>query len=180
MAGQAGPVSRPSLVRRLALAVAEIVEPEENPAGVVYGTLASGALLAAEATRRETLEEAAGAVALTLALFWLAHGYARSVGQRLESGEEWSPARLAASLRHEVTILRGSILPLVVLLMARAAGASTHAAVTAALVSASVLLFLLELIAGVRTGQSPPRVVLQTLIGAVLGLGILVLKVVLH
>lgn len=169
-----------SVVRRWAHAVAEILEPEENPAGVVYGTIATGALLAAEASRRETLEEAAGAVALTLALFWLAHAYAHSLGQRLESGAGWSPGRLASSLRHEMTILRGSVLPLVVLLLARASGASTSTAVGAALVSASVLLFLLELIAGARTRQSAARVALQVLVGAVLAVGILGLKVVLH
>lgn len=173
-------MARRSLVRRWGGALAEILEPDENPAGAVYGTIACGALLAAEATRRETLEEAAGAVALTLALFWLAHGYAHSVGERLESGAAWSPARLGASLRHEVTILRGSVLPLVVLLAARAAGASTHTAVISALLSASVLLFLLEVMAAVRPRQSVPRALVQILVGAVLALGILALKVVLH
>ncbi|HEX5267388.1 MAG TPA: hypothetical protein VFW24_11495 [Acidimicrobiales bacterium] len=167
-------------VRRWARALAQLLEPEENPAGVIYGTIASGALLAAESSRRETLEEAAGAVALTLALFWLAHGYAHSLGQRLGSGTGWSPGRLASSLRHEVTILRGSLVPLVVLLAARAAGASTATAVSAALISAAVLLFLLELIAGLRSQQSWPRVALQVLIGAVLAAGVLILKVVLH
>lgn len=160
--------------------MAQLLEPEENPAGVVYGTIACGALLAAEATRRETLEEAAGSVALTLALFWLAHGYAHSLGHRLESGAGWSLGRLAGSLRHEVTILRGSLVPLLVLLLARAAGTSTSTAVSTALVSAAVLLFLLELIAGVRSRQSAPRVALQVLIGAVLAIGLLGLKVVLH
>lgn len=173
-------MSGTSLVRRWAHTVAQILEPEENPAGVVYGTIACGALLAAEATRRETIEEAAGAVALTLALFWLAHGYAHSLGHRLESGTGWSLGRLAVSLRHEVTILRGSLIPLAVLLLARAAGASTSSAVGAALISAAVLLFLLEVIAGVRSRQSAPRVALQVLVGAVLALGILALKVVLH
>jgi hypothetical protein len=119
-------------------------------------------------------------VALTLALFWLAHGYAHSLGQRLGSGAGWSPGRLASSLRHEVTILRGSLVPLVVLLAARAAGAPTATAVGAALISAAVLLFLLELIAGLRSQQSWTRVALQVLIGAVLAAGVLTLKVVLH
>jgi hypothetical protein len=171
---------RGARLRRWAGLVAELLEPAENPAGVVYGTIACGALLAAEATRRETLEEAAGAVALTLALFWLAHGYARSLGGRLGSGAEWSLGSLATSLRHETTILRGALLPLVVLLLSRAVGAPTGTAVSAALVSAAALVFLLEVIAGVRSRQSPARTAAQVGIGAVLGLGILALKVVLH
>ncbi|HET6811237.1 MAG TPA: hypothetical protein VFH50_09530 [Acidimicrobiales bacterium] len=169
-----------SVVHNWAHVLAEILEPEENPAGVIYGTIATGALLAAEASRRETLEEAAASVALTLALFWLAHGYAHSLGERLGSGEGWSLGRLVSSLRHEVAILRGSVIPLVVLLLARAAGASTSGAVGAALISAAVLLFVLELIAGVRSRQSARGVMIQVLIGAVLALGILALKVVLH
>ena len=168
------------MTRRWLRTLAEVLEPEENPSGVIYGTIAAGALLAAEATRRETIGEAAAAVALTLALFWLAHGYAHSLGGRLGTAGVWRARDLLASLRHEAAILRGAGLPLVVLLLTRAAGAPTASAVTAALVSAAVLLFLLELIAGVRSRQSLGRTAVQIGIGAVLGLGILALKVVLH
>lgn len=172
-----GPAGR---LRRLAVAVAELLEPEENPAGAIYGAIACGALLAAEATRRETLEEAAGAVALTVGLFWLAHAYAHSLGHRLESGEHWSLHRLTAALRHESAILRGALAPMAVLLLTRAAGAGTSTAVGAALISAAVLVFLLELLAGARSGQPRARMAAHIAIGALLGLGVLALKVVLH
>lgn len=167
-------------LRRWAGWVAEFLEPAENPGGVIYGTIAAGALLAAEATRTETIEEAAAAVALTLALFWLAHSYAHSLGQRLGDGEGWTAGRLVGSLRHEAAILRGAALPLVILLLTRLAGAPTETAVRTALVSAAALLFLLEVIAGVRAAQGPGRTALQVGVGAVLGLGVLALKVILH
>lgn len=175
----ASPAGR-GTARRWARALAEVLEPEENPSGVIYGTIAAGALLAAEATRHESIEEAAGAVALTLALFWLAHGYAHSLGRRLGPARVGSARQVLVSLRHEAAIMRGALLPLVVLLLTRLAGAPTSTAVSAALVSAAVLLFLLELIAGVRSRQGALRTAVQTGVGAVLGLGILALKIVLH
>ena len=41
-----------------------------NPGRLVYGTIAVGALLAAESARQETYVETVFAVAITLLLYW--------------------------------------------------------------------------------------------------------------
>src|ERR1035441_8833725 len=46
-----------------------------NPGRLVYGTIAVGALLAAESARQETYVETVFAVAITLLLYWLAHSF---------------------------------------------------------------------------------------------------------
>jgi len=56
-----------------------------NPAGLIYGTIAVAALLAAESARRETYVETVGAVLITLLLYWLAHSYAGFTGERVRA-----------------------------------------------------------------------------------------------
>src|ERR1700728_878851 len=98
--------------RRAVKRAAEIVDPEANPAGAVYGIITAGALLAAESARRETTPEAVGAVAVALILYWLAHAYADALGERLERNEAFRPRALLHQLRRSATIVRGSALPL--------------------------------------------------------------------
>ena len=52
-----------------------------NPAGLVYGTIAVGALLAAESARQETYTRTIIAVAIALILYWLSYSYAEFTGQ---------------------------------------------------------------------------------------------------
>ena len=58
------------------------IEPVENPAGVIYGVLAIGALLAAESGRHESYADTLGSVLIALCLYWLAHAYADVLGHR--------------------------------------------------------------------------------------------------
>ena len=46
-----------------------------NPAGLVYSTVTVATPLAAEGPRRESYPATTAAVALTMALHWLAHSY---------------------------------------------------------------------------------------------------------
>ena len=57
--------------------------PGRDVAGIVYGTITMGALLAAERPRSETFPETVGAAVLALALVWAAHAYATLLGHRL-------------------------------------------------------------------------------------------------
>ena len=65
-------------------------------------------------------------------------------------------------------------------MVAAIAGASQETAVTIAVWSAIVSLVLFELIAGLRAGMSRGELVLETSVGAAMGLAILALKIVLH
>ncbi|MGO8877685.1 MAG: hypothetical protein ACLQNG_18220 [Acidimicrobiales bacterium] len=160
--------------------LARLVVPEENPAGVVYGTIVAGALLAAEAPRHETLPSTAGAVVVSLALYWIAHTYAHNAGDRAQTGSPWTVSRLLKSAGHEFNIIKGALVPLLVLLMAWAIGAGTSTAVRCALVSSVVMLFLVELTAALRSSRRPASVVLGVLVSVLLGLGVLTVNVLLH
>ena len=72
------------------------VEPDDNPSGVIYGTIAVGAVLAAESTRRETFVDTIEATVLVLVLYWFAHTYARLVGDRLKTRDALSADALGA------------------------------------------------------------------------------------
>lgn len=98
--------------------------PERNPSGMVYGILVVGTLLAAEGTQGIGYPRLVAAVAIALVLYWLAHAYSAVLGQRIASTDRWTPQRMIDALIHEFAIIRGSILPLVVLVIAGLLGAA--------------------------------------------------------
>jgi hypothetical protein len=154
--------------------------PDDNPSAVIYGLLTTGALLAAESTRRETMAEAVVASAITLLLYWLAHSYARALSDRLESADRWSGGQLLRTAVHEAALLKGAAVPLVVLVAAALIGTGPANSVLAALVATALLLFTLELIAGLRARLSGLALAGEAVVGAALGLGVILLKVVIH
>jgi hypothetical protein len=81
---------------------------------------------------------------------------------------------------HDWALIRGASIPLLVLVVAWAAGAAQTTAVDAALWSAVASLIGFELIAGIRSRATPGELALELGVGAVLGLGILALKILLH
>jgi hypothetical protein len=150
--------------------------PADNAAGVVYGVITVGALMAAESGRHETyLDTLASALVATL-LYWLAHAYADLLGRRLATGDRLSAATLSRALVHDWAIVRGAALPLAALVIAWIAGASQQAGVTAALRTAVVTVVLFELVAGVRAKSTLSELVLKGAVGVTMGLAILALK----
>jgi hypothetical protein len=151
-----------------------------NLAPAIYGTMMVGALLAAESARRETYSETVGAVLITLLLYWLAHSYSDFASSRIQETESFTLGNLTRRMVHELPILVGAAIPLIALLLAWILGAALTSAVTAAIWSSAATIFVIEVVAGVRTSRSPRQLALQTTIGAMLGLLIIVLKLVLH
>jgi hypothetical protein len=146
----------------------------------IYGLMTVGALLAAESAASETYAETVGAVVITMVVYLLAHSYAEFASERLMERE---PARFAVLWRimgEQVWILFGAGIPLLALLVDWALGVSLETAVVTALITAAVVVMLLEVAAGVRAKQTGPELLLQTLFGAVLGLLIIALRLVLH
>jgi len=152
----------------------------KNPAGVIYGVLAVGTLIAAEGTRRETYETVIGASALALVLYWLAHAYACHLAERLKRPEEWQPRDIGVTLLHEAALVKGAALPIVALLLSWLAGASLSTGVAAALWTAAVELVLLEVAAGVGRKLPPREMAVEVVLGAALAVGILGIRIVLH
>lgn len=167
-------------LRSLASALSRWVEPEDNPSGVIYGTIAVGAVLAAESTRRETFADTIGATVLVLGLYWIAHAYATVVGTRLKTRQSLSGKGLWKAFVHEAAIVKGAAIPIAVLIVSWLSGVSLAAGVTASLWSSAVTLTVFEAIAVVRSRVTGFQGLAQILVGALLGAGVLLVRVVLH
>ena len=151
-----------------------------NAAGVVYGVITVGALMAAESGRHESyLDTIASALIATL-LYWLAHAYADLLGRRLATGERLTAVTLARALAHDWAIVRGAALPLLALVISWLVGASQEAGLTAALRTAVVTVVVFEVVAGVRAKSTPGELLLKAAVGVTMGLAILALKGVLR
>jgi len=147
-----------------------------NAAGVVYGIIAVGALMAAESGRHESYVDLVASALVATTLYWLAHAYADLLGRRLTTRDRLTAGTLARALAHDWAIVRGAALPLLALVIAWTAGASQEAGVTAALRTAVVAVVLFELIAGVRAKSTAGELVLKGVVGVTMGLAILALK----
>jgi hypothetical protein len=153
---------------------------QSNPAGAVYGVLAVAALLVAESPREETYPRTVGAVAITLLLYWLAHSYAEYAGERLLNGERLEISGLGRMMLRELWIVLGAMLPLIVVLISWAGGSTLSEAITLATWAAAVIIASIEIGIGLNAGLTGRELVAQVVLGAALGLAIILLKVVLH
>ena len=154
--------------------------PERNPGGVVYGILAIGALLAAESDAHETYPETVASALIAAVLYSLAYGYAGLLGRRLGLAQSGSASEsLLIALGDEWSIVRGACIPLAVVLVGWALGATQHVAVSAAVWVAVGSLIVFELIAGLRSRATPLELAFEVGMGITLGVGILGLKAVL-
>jgi hypothetical protein len=160
--------------------ILRFIEPEENPAGVVYGTIAVGTVLAAESARRDTFPDTIVATVLVLLLYWLAHTYAGVTGERLKTRESLSWPRLWRSFVHEAAIAKGAALPVAVLLVLWATPVTLNTAVLVALWTSAASLTFYEVVAAFRSPLSARERFLQVLLGSLLGAGVLVVRLLLH
>jgi hypothetical protein len=151
-----------------------------SPAGLVYGTIAIGALLTAESAQSETYAKSVVAVVVTLLLYWLAYSYAEFTGQRLEKGEPFEFGELATAAVKELSVLIGASIPLLVLLIFWAAGAPLATAVSAAIWTSAAMIVIIEFVVGLRANLTGRQLLMQTGFGAFLGLLVLTLRIVLH
>lgn len=151
-----------------------------NPSGLIYGVLTVATVVAAEATKKETYPKLLIAATVALALYWLAHAYSAYWGLRIEHRGGGDVRGLLRAMVAEAPILIGAMGPGLVLLVAWAAGATLETGVTAALWCSVAEIVLLEILAGLYSRLSLRNLAVQTATGAVMGVGILVLRVVLH
>jgi len=157
-----------------------LFDPDANPAGVVYGVLAMGTLVAAEGSRRQTYPDVLEACLLALALYWIAHAYARHFSQRGGDSDPKGLRSVGHALAHESSILAGAAVPVVALVLAWAAGATLGRGVLAAVWVAGAELVVLETLSGVRRKLAPRALVGEVVTGVALGAGVLGVRIVLH
>jgi hypothetical protein len=154
--------------------------PERNPARLVYGVLAIGAVLAAESGSHENYLDTAGSAMIAILLYWLAHAYADVLTYRLQSHARLRLAVLGRALRDEAAILLGAVPGLLALLLCWTFGVALASGVEAALWTTVASLIAFELLAGIRARATPRELAFEAAIGATMGLAIIALKVLLH
>ncbi len=152
----------------------------DNPGIAVYGAIAVAALLAAESPRRETYARTVAAVVLTLLLYWLAHSYSELIGGRLETGERLTFKMVGTAMARNLALLTGAAIPLIPLVVWWVTGGSLSGAVVAAEWTAAGMIVIIELLAGLRGHLTGRELVGQVALGALLGLMVAALRVILH
>jgi hypothetical protein len=154
--------------RRVVLKILHAVEPVGHPESAIYGTLIAAAILATKAYNGQSGAEVIESAGLLLVIFWIAHVYASVLGERLR-------AALA-----DQSMLLGSLAPVLVFAVVRGAGASVNSSGLAALWFTVGLLIFWGLLAAVRGGARGLELVAETLVCALLGFGVVVLKIFIH
>jgi hypothetical protein len=159
------------------------IEPEDNPSGTIYGTIAAGLVVAAEKPAGQTYPRVVVATAVAVASVWLAHGYAHWAGERFRRGGDRdgtaSARRLGRVLRDEWPIIEGGAIPLTALLVAWVVGTPLSTAVAADLGTAAAALVAFELAGGLRQRLRPSQLLGNATVGVVLGLTLFAVKMLL-
>ncbi|SNQ46298.1 conserved membrane hypothetical protein [Frankia canadensis] len=167
-------------------------------------------LIAAQDPRHEPLANIVSDVLVTVAVFWLAHGYAHALGRPLEpamidtgtslsaagssapassapgSASRTRPARWSGfetartALMANWPLARACLLPVLALVLARLAGASVDNAQEASLWTCVVLLTLWGYRAGHAAGLTRWRLARYTTGSALLGIILILLEVAIH
>jgi hypothetical protein len=139
-----------------------------------------GVLLAAEDARHEGYAATFEAAVIVLALYWLTGLYTHSLGVRLRNREPLNAKLVWHSCVYELPIVEGALVPILALLLTWAAGFTVTTGVTAALWTTVAVIVVLEVAAGWRSRRDPRSLWLQAAAGAVMGLALIGLKLVLH
>ena len=150
-------------------------------AGLIYGTISVAALLAAESARSETYPKTVGAVGILTILYWIAHSYCAS--SRLSGSRSTSRSPTAGccvNATRELTVLIGAAIPFFEILVFWVVGASLTTAIASASWTSAGIVVAIEIVIGVRADLKGRELVRQTTVGAVLGLLIVALRVLLH
>jgi len=155
--------------------------PQAQAISAIYGAVLATAVIAAlsEAPAAGPLELVA-ATANTSLVFWLAHVFARYVGDRAGG---WDPAEwhsVPQLLVQEIPMVGAAVLPVAILGLAELDLLSRDHAVTVALASGVVELSVWGAIAGHHVRRGPAGVALGSAAATALGLLMVFLKVLVH
>ncbi|HEX4688564.1 MAG TPA: hypothetical protein VH228_17420 [Nocardioides sp.] len=147
--------------------------------GAITGTVVCAAAIAYGAGHTSSTAELSVAIVGTVFVYWLAHVHAVTLGSSL-THQHHPFVAFRHALVHTLPILGASVVPLVVLLIGRLAGAELRSAAWAALIATIGLLTFYSYRAGVRGGLDTKGRIASAAIGALLGILVAMLKVALH
>ena len=141
----------------------------------IYGAIITAAILAAAGGHLPTVALVVSVV-VTLLVYWLAEEYAELLGEQATGGILPSRAYIRAALAATWPMVSASYLPLLALVLARAAGASSNVAANVGLVATILLLIAHAWIAGRAARLHGWQLIFAVSVAAALGLTMVVLK----
>ncbi|WP_296607171.1 hypothetical protein, partial [Nocardioides sp.] len=147
--------------------------------GTITGTVVCAAAIAYAAGHTESVWELSGIILGTVAVYWVAHLHAVTLGSSLTRRHHPFVA-LRHALRETSPIAGASVVPLGVLLATSLLGAELKTAAWAALIATIALLTAYSGLAGRRGGMDGWGQLASAVAGLCLGLLVVLLKVGLH
>jgi hypothetical protein len=153
-------------------------DTQEGTAAGIYGIIVSAAVMAA--SHAPSAATTVAAVLVTLIIYWGAERYARIVAERIHEGHRPSGHTIRVELTSGWEMITASALPLAVLVVVRLLGAGLHVAVLAALASSTLLLCVAGWHMGRQGGLTSREQLVTTAVAGLFGVGLIVLKTLLH
>jgi len=153
----------------------QVMTAGRRRAAGIYGAIITAAIIAAVGGQLST-RALTVSVLITLLVYWVAEEYAELLGEQVTGGRLPTWAYIRAALAHTWPMVSASYLPLLVLVLARLAGASASAAANFGLVAAILLLTFHGWSAGRASRLRGWQLAGVTAIAAALGLVMIVLK----
>jgi hypothetical protein len=141
----------------------------------IYGAIITAAILDTAGGHLSTVALVVSVV-VTLVVYWLAEEYAEILGEQVQGGRLPTWAAIRGPLAARWPMVSASYVPLLVLLVARLAGASAGAAANIGLVAAIVLLTFHGWSAGRAAQLHGRQLILATSVALALGLVMIGLK----
>jgi hypothetical protein len=145
----------------------------------MYGAIAAGLALAIGVDAALGLVALLVAVLAEMVVFFVAHAYVDVVGEKYDHPERNLWQRVAHGTQHGGILLLGGLPVLVIFSLERLAGVDDDGSATGALVGLVLLLGGFGYVASRRGRSSRPRAMLEGLVVALMGVGILLLKILL-
>ena len=147
----------------------------QRRAAGIYGAIITAAILDAAGGHLPTTALVISVV-ITLLVYWIAEEYAEVLGEHTAGGRLPSRAYIRGSLVSTWPMVSASYAPLLAVVLARVAGASSLTAANVGLVVAIVLLTVHGWLAGRAAQLQGWKLVIATSIAASLGLVMILLK----
>ena len=161
-----------------------MADTEPNPhaargvyfAAAVYGSIVAASLIGAFYEEGASSETTAVSLISTLGVFWLAHVWSETVGERIELGRTFTWPHLAEIAREEWPLIEAAVAPGVILLAGWAGLLSDHHALRIALTLSELQLFGWGFIVGRRAYSTLPMALGTGLLNGALGIGLVALE----
>ena len=151
-----------------------------DPGGLLYGALLTASMLVATGAHSDDYLFIAGATALVLVIFWLAHVYVQAQALQISGDRRHIPHRVRDAALHEMSILQGWIPAIVVYLGSLLVGFDKPTAAWIAAWFSAAMLTTIGFITARRAGLRGWSATLDAAIAGMFGVVVILGKALLH